>query len=164
MKKCEKCGKPSEGNFCVFCGGSLIENDISKEKEKIVKTKKEINIFMISSIILLVIVVLCGIYIYQDYKKSEANTSKISSLENQIKTLKKEKEKLQIEKNDEQKKKIEYKTKADFMDENIVFVLDGYGKYYYTYDQVQQVTQGRRYEYWAYNKEQAIGLGYRAWK
>ena len=34
-------------------------------------------------------------------------------------------------------------------------VLDGYGNYYYTYDQVQQVTQGKEYSYWAYNKEAA---------
>ena len=55
--------------------------------------------------------------------------------------------------------------KANFMDEYIVFVLDGYGNYYYTYDQVQIVTQGvDEYEYWAYNKEQAIYLGYKAWK
>ena len=55
--------------------------------------------------------------------------------------------------------------KADFLDENIVFVIDGYGDYYYTYDQMNTVTQGiDEYSYWAYNKEQAIVKGYRAWK
>lgn len=53
--------------------------------------------------------------------------------------------------------------KVDFFDENIVFVLEGYGNYYYTYDQVEQVTQGKSYTYWAYNKEAAITKGYRAW-
>lgn len=53
--------------------------------------------------------------------------------------------------------------KIDFFDENIVFVLEGYGNYYYTYDQVEQVTQGKNFTYWAYNKEAAIANGYRAW-
>ncbi len=55
--------------------------------------------------------------------------------------------------------------KIEFYDENIVFVIDGYGNYYYTYDQMEQVTQGiDEYSYWAYNKEQAISLGYKKWK
>lgn len=54
--------------------------------------------------------------------------------------------------------------KIKFFDENVVFVLDGYGRYYYTYDQMAQVTQGKSFTYWAYNLEQAIDLGYRAWK
>ena len=46
-----------------------------------------------------------------------------------------------------------------------MFVIDGYGNYYYTYDQMEQVTQGiDEYSYWAYNKEQAISLGYKKWK
>ena len=50
--------------------------------------------------------------------------------------------------------------KAEFLDENIVFVLEGYGDYYYTYDCVQEITDGD-YSYWAYNKEAAISQGYR---
>lgn len=54
--------------------------------------------------------------------------------------------------------------KAEFLDENIVFVLDGYGNYYYTYDQVKQVTQGvDEYYYWVYHIEDAIYRGYTAW-
>lgn len=58
-----------------------------------------------------------------------------------------------------------YEEKADFLDERIVFVIDGYGDYYYTYDQMNTVTQGiGEYTFWAYNVEQAISRGYRAWK
>lgn len=49
--------------------------------------------------------------------------------------------------------------KANFLDENIVFVLKGYGNVYYTYDCVKKITSGS-YSYWAYNKEAAIGKGY----
>ena len=49
--------------------------------------------------------------------------------------------------------------KLDFFDEHIVFVLEGYGNYYYTYDCVQKITDGP-YTYWAYNKEAARSKGY----
>lgn len=49
--------------------------------------------------------------------------------------------------------------KLDFFDDNIVFVLQGYGNYYYTYDCVQKITDGP-YTYWAYNKEAASSKGY----
>ena len=59
----------------------------------------------------------------------------------------------------------EVSEKLEFYDENIVFVIDGYGDYYYTYDQMMKVTKNDDYyEYWAYNKEQAIDLGYTAYR
>lgn len=61
------------------------------------------------------------------------------------------------------KKYLSYKIKSDFLDENIVFVLKGYGNYYYSYDCVQKITDGD-YTYWAYNKEAAKADGYKAGK
>ena len=54
--------------------------------------------------------------------------------------------------------------KVQFIDDNVVFVIDGYGDYYYTYDQMMQVTQGTNFTYWAYNVENAKYLGYVPWK
>ena len=52
--------------------------------------------------------------------------------------------------------------KAKFLDERIVFVIDGFGNYYYTYDEMISVTQQLdEFEFWAYNTEQAISLGYK---
>ena len=57
------------------------------------------------------------------------------------------------------------KEKAKFLDNNIVFVIDGYGNYYYTYDQMEEVTRDKgEYYYTAYNIEGAKSLGYKAWK
>lgn len=90
--------------------------------------------------------------------------------------------------------------KAEFLDENIVFVIEGYGNYFYTYDEMMRVVEGsntksyggletsefwlalnpekrmellekfnedndfapvnREFSYLAFNKEQAIALGY----
>lgn len=51
--------------------------------------------------------------------------------------------------------------KAKFLDDNIVFVLEGYGNVYYTYDCVQKITNGE-YTYWAYNIDAAKSKGYKA--
>lgn len=53
--------------------------------------------------------------------------------------------------------------KAKFLDDNIVFVLEGYGNVYYTYDCVQKITDGE-YSYWAYNIEAAKSQGYKKGK
>lgn len=51
------------------------------------------------------------------------------------------------------------KNKLDLMDEAIVFEIEGYGNYYYTYDCMMKKVGSSEYSYWAYNKEQAIGRG-----
>ena len=90
--------------------------------------------------------------------------SEISNLKRQVSTLREEKNKLFSENTSLKLTNSKNSEKIKFFDENVVFVLDGYGRYYYTYDQVEQVTQGKSFSYWTYNLEQAIDLGYRAWK
>ena len=53
------------------------------------------------------------------------------------------------------------KNKLDFIDDNIVFRIKGFGNYYYTYDCMMNKVDGE-YTYWAYNKEAAISEGLRA--
>lgn len=180
MKKCINCGKESTGNFCVSCGGILkeeteIQEEIKETLDELVKDNKKIeyiendiktksntkNIFLYLFIVAVIVIIGMGIYLIYNYNEQK---DEISSLKSQISKLKKEKSDLQDENWDYLMENIDYKDKAEFLDENIVFVLDGYGNYYYTYDQVQQVTQGKEYSYWAYNKEAAISRGYRAWK
>ena len=59
------------------------------------------------------------------------------------------------------KTKYYIKNKLEFMDDNIVFRIKGFGNYYYTYDCMMEKVNGS-YEYWAYNKEAAISEGLRA--
>ncbi len=49
--------------------------------------------------------------------------------------------------------------KLDFLDENIVFKLDGFGNYYYTYDCMMNITIGSSFSYVAYNINNAIQIG-----
>lgn len=131
-------------------------------KSEKTKNKKENNVVLYSIIIaLLVIIIGLAIYIIN---LNNTHNKEINNLKLQISTLNNKNTKLEQEKMDEWIGKIKNSSKAEFLDENIVFVIDGYGKYYYTYDQMKQVTQGTEYSYWAYNKEQAIANGYKAWK
>ena len=186
MKICSACNKENnnvEGNFCIFCGGKLIEKkdndkkEIKKEEKRISEniekqeanndTNIDINKKLKNTLIVLVIVliIVSGIAIYL---KISDNTSElneeISNLKKQVSTLREEKNKLSSENTSLKLTDSKNSRKIKFFDENVVFVLDGYGRYYYTYDQMEQVTQGKSFSYWAYNLEQAIDLGYRAWK
>lgn len=51
------------------------------------------------------------------------------------------------------------KQKLDFYDSSVVFVVEGLGNYYYTYDCMMQKVSGD-YTFWAYNREAAIDEGY----
>lgn len=51
------------------------------------------------------------------------------------------------------------KQKLKFYDDSIVFVIEGFGNYYYTYDCMMQKVNSN-YTYWAYNREAAIAKGY----
>jgi len=179
MKVCSKCKKENknvEGEYCVFCGGKLVNQEsIEKpEKKEIInretntnKNKKKSSLkFKIAIIILILIIcVLIGVIVYLiQSNNTEKLENNISSLENSINTLESQKKTLKKEKEELEEKIRKNNAKINFFDENVVFVIDGYGRYYYTYDQMEQVTQGTSFEYWAYNKEQAIDLGYKKWK
>lgn len=51
------------------------------------------------------------------------------------------------------------KDKLNFLDENVVFQIKGYGNYYYTYDCMIEKTVGKEYSFWAYNLAAAKGNG-----
>lgn len=180
MKKCIKCGEESTGNFCVICGGMLKEEaetkeevkqiipeieekDTKKEKIKSNHNKKTIILY---SIIGVLSVLLIAVSIYAFIISSNFETE-IKELKNQISAKSRKITTLENEKAGLNASMLLYETyeeKADFLDERIVFVIDGYGNYYYTYDQMRQVTQGTSFTFWAYNIEQAKSKGYRAWK
>lgn len=127
------------------------ETTITVDSSEEIDDKKSITVFYIVIVILIAIIIGVGIYAFNLKNIYE---SKIEELESENAVL--------------ELKEIlwdAYEEKIDFFEENIVFVIDGYGNYYYTYDQMEQVTQGiEEYSYWAYNKEQAEYLGYNAWK
>ncbi|WP_292473466.1 hypothetical protein [Methanosphaera sp.] len=52
------------------------------------------------------------------------------------------------------------RNKLNLIDNNIVFVIEGYGNYYYTYDCMLEKVGDRSYSYWAYNKPTAQSKGY----
>ena len=137
---------------CPLCGGKLdINNKCKKCGKQYFKFNKNIILYLVIG--LLVITNILLLLLYDDAKKEGQNIYEACSdnptwCETQLDSL-------------VGNKGTNYtKEKLDFFDENIVFVIEGYGDYYYSYDCVQRVTSGE-YTYWAYNKEAAISKGYR---
>ena len=56
------------------------------------------------------------------------------------------------------------KEKADFLDENVVFLIEGDEEYYYTYDQVMQFPEDKTYYYWVCTDAEAEDMGYEKWQ
>lgn len=156
----------SEMDYNLKKENSENKKSISKKEEKIRKIK--INYKYITIILVIILIILGSYLIYNYYNENKSKlllNEKVDLLNSQIKELKDKQSSLEAENFNYFIQKAKYKEKADFLDENIVFVLDGYGNYYYTYDQMEIVTQGvEEFEYWAYNEEYAISKGYKAWK
>lgn len=59
----------------------------------------------------------------------------------------------------------EYNNKLSFFDDHAVIVVESLGNYYFTYEQFLEATSDMdKYSFWIYNTEQAINLGYKAYK
>ncbi len=159
MKICSVCNKENnnEGKFCVFCGGTLVEQSrrTLERNRNIESTNTKLKITIV---ILTIILVLVGVAaIYFGVVRENENEETISYLRDEL-DKSEDNNKILKSENLEQLRKI------SFFDDNVVFVLEGYGRYYYTYDQVQQVTQGKKYYFSVYSVQDAINDGYRAWK
>ena len=128
-------------------------------------SKKYVSINVLAIILVFSIIIITSLVIYIILNKNnETNNDGITANEI-IQNLNEQNSKLSNEKLDLEIENIGLKEKAKFLDNNIVFVIDGYGNYYYTYDQMEEVTRDKgEYYYTAYNIEGAKSLGYKAWK
>lgn len=148
-------------NYGIWGKNNL--DDVTEETKKDKKhlTRKlnfeflNINkVFIIVIIILTIIIIIESVFIIKKQNYADELKKEIESLEE---TIQSDNEAYF----DLLKENIHLTSKSNFMDEHIVFVLDGYGIYYYTYDCMKEVTEGKEYSFWAYNKGQAIGKGYK---
>lgn len=154
--------KKIKNRYCKYCGGKIDESKkCNKCGKQYFNLKSILAKIDISFVILMVLAVfLGGLNIYQYVKLTEKNEiiadykSKNTSLSQELREEKDENFDLLLE-------NVELIDKANFLDENIVLVLEGYGNYYYTYDCVEKITNGESYSYWAYNIEAAKVKGYK---
>lgn len=138
--------------YCKLCGGKLDKNNKCKKCGKqYFKLNKSLILYLIIGGLVISNVVF--ILLYDDAKNEVENVTEACSenpswCEIQLNTLTGKHDWSYVS------------DKLDFFDENIVFVIEGYGNYYYTYDCVQKITNGEEYSYWAYNIEAAKYEGY----
>lgn len=136
--------KKIKNNFCKQCGGKLDENKKCEKCGKQYLNIKKIKNFILIFILILSIVL--NVYQFLKYKKLEED---IEVAANEIADIC----------SDTMIDSMDYQEKADFLDENIVFVIEGDEDHYFTYDCMMSIDE--EFSYWAYNKEQAIYKGYK---
>ncbi len=107
-------------------------------------------------IIICILFILSLVFIYKIKTLNDKIDKLNDKVENGDKIIKNQKE-TNDELNDFYLKNL---SKVDFIDKNIVFVIKGFGDYYYSYDCMMKKVGDNQFSYWAYNKEQAIKKGY----
>lgn len=112
------------------------------------------KIFIIVIIILTIIIIIESVFIIKKQNYADELKKEIISLKGALESSSDSRFELL-------KENIKLRNKSNFMDEHIVFVLDGYGNYYYSYDCMEEVTEGKEYTFWAYNTNSAIAKGYK---
>ncbi|MDD2207884.1 MAG: hypothetical protein PHG03_05360 [Bacilli bacterium] len=140
--------------YCKKCGGKLDSNKVcGKCGKKYFKFDYKILSVILS--IIIIGLISGGIYLYLLYNKATLlyadhlanDLIKNNHIFNELKLL------------NNGRTTQWTKQKLNFFDENIAFVVEGYEKYYFTYDCMVDSIYSE-YSYWAYNKEQAISRGY----
>lgn len=143
----------------IMTQDDILKDNIHQSNEK--KVENENNTFLKTlSIILGIFLLISIIVIFSLLIKNEKQRLKIIDFNEEYSDY----DELMEYKSlyfDEMAKNVKLSDKVSFMDEHIVFVLDGYGNYYYNYDCMQEVTKGKKFKFLSYNTENAISLGYK---
>lgn len=143
----------TKNKYCKLCGGKLdANNKCRKCGKQYFKFNKSLLLYIIIGLLVVTNVITIFICIDKNRELDDViygcNENDSSWCESQLDSITGEHSTFYVQE------------KLDFFDENIVFVIEGYGNYYYTYDCVQKITDGEEYTYWAYNKEAAKVHGY----
>lgn len=162
-KKCLSKDYVSPVKYCVHCG-SEIDNKTKRCINCNKKAKKSFVFFFFFTVFLFILVVLLASELDSSHNDIENLNIRVMNLERSRENLKDNYRDLNGENKNLKKQIDEYEAEIDFYDEHVVFVLEGYGNYYYTYDQVQEVTDGKRFSFWVYSNLSAKEEGYVPWK
>ena len=138
----------NDTRYCKLCGGKL---DLNRKCKKCGKQYFTVHLIIkaFPFIIILILLITSIILLFENI-----------NYKNKLKKLETNCDDITIDSNYYFDYYLENKDKINFMDENIVFVIDGYGDYAYCYDWMMENIDGE-FTFWAYNKEQAISRGYK---
>lgn len=119
----------------------------------------EILIVLFGCSIICIVLLLLG----KSNSASDSNDSEIERLKNNLNS---QKELAESYKEDLDRitggNDVDYvEDKLDFYDDSVVFVIEGFGNYYYSYDCMMQKVGNNEFTFWSYNTEAAIDNGYR---
>ncbi len=151
------------------------EKELLKKQETKIENKKKDKLkicsLIINGVFGICLIVILTMYLYLKTNsvskdKYDSTLSRINYLESDLNSKNRKISSLESDSNNYKnllngKTYYYVKDKLEFMDENIVFEIKGFGNYYYSYDCMMDKVNGY-YEYWAYNKEAAIDEGLRS--
>lgn len=144
---------------------SIEEFESKKKEEKKLKPEQKNKLLLPLEILIVLfgISLICIVLLLvNNGRSSSSNEDEISKLKDDLNA----KEELAEEYKDDLNrllgdKDVDYiEEKLEFFDDNVVFRIEGFGNYYYSYDCMLQKVNGN-YTYWAYNPEKAAVEGLR---
>ena len=125
------------------------------------KKSKLAIVFIVSTVVLIISLIGATIYFNNEISTLKKENDELTSKNAQLVL-----EKMSIESDLASiigsKTKSYIERKLEFFDESIVFKIEGFGNYYYTYDCMMKKVGNNNFTYWGYNKEAAISEGLRA--
>lgn len=137
------------GAFEAIIGSDRKGGDIPLDEKGLLKRLKRARILFACSVV--VILIITGVFIY-----SRGNLlNKIDSMQTELDVIEENYERLKEQYNDIRSQKNEMQSELNFWQDHAVIVTE-YGEKYHTYG--CQYIKGR--DFWIYNVEAAIGMGY----
>ena len=162
--------------YCKLCGGKVNEDKkCTKCGKQYFRIKKDYFLYFIIIVLSIGIIITTSLYANEVQKdKQEKNSSEYKTLQAEYKELEQ-----QVNEITQGESAILAKNKLDFFNEKIVFVIEGEGPYFYTYDSAKQCfnemeviqyddyIKGKdhplvngKYSYKVYTREEALRIGY----
>ncbi len=145
---------------------TLEEYEKKKNIEKINKSEQK-NKLLLPLIIIIVLFscsLICNVLLLINHNTSSSlDNEEITRLERELnsKEILANSYKRDLDRLVEDKDADYVKEKLDFYDESVVYVIEGFGNYYYSYDCMRKKVGNNHFSYWTYNPEAAQDEGYR---
>lgn len=135
---------------------SLEEYETKKKKEEKKLKPEQKNKLLLPLEILIVLFGCSLICIVLLLIKFVINKNNLSSEQELVESYKEDLDRLVGDKD------VDYiEDKLNFFDESVVYVIEGFGNYYYSYDCMMKKVGNNEFSYLAYNPETAQNKGYR---
>ena len=139
----------------------MVRKSSLENNKKVVKKKKEKTSVNSSEIINYIIIGVLFVFFIFLISNTKTLNNKIDKLNDKLEDNRITINQLKRENSDLNKFYSENSKKLAFIDKHVVFRIEGFGNYYYSYECMLKKAGGNHITFWAYNTEQARDYGIR---